>query len=68
MKSKRLFLFSLAIIVGLGGAAATAVAQSGDSIVTLCYRGRTIKVPNYLVPRYLARSGTTNGACVVTPP
>ena len=66
--SKRLFLLSLAIIVGFGGAAATALAQSGDTIVTMCYRNRTIKVPAYLVNRYLAKPGTTRGACPTTNP
>ena len=66
--SKRLVQLSLAIIVGLGGIAATALAQ-GDAIVTLCYRNRTIKVPSYLSGRYLARPPTFIGPCpVVTPP
>ena len=60
--SKRIFLLSLAFVVGFGGIAATALAQ-GDTIVTLCYRGRTIKVPFYLQQRYLAKPGTTTGAC-----
>lgn len=67
-QTKRLFLFSIAIIVGLGGVAATALAQSGDAVVTLCYRNRTIKVPSYLVARYLAKPGTTTGACGVSNP
>lgn len=66
-QSKRLFLLSLAVIVGLGGAAATALAQSGDQIVTLCYRNRTIKVPAYLVARYIAK-GAQRDACVTTNP
>ena len=66
-QSKRFFLFSLAIIVGLGGAAATALAQSGDTIVSLCYRNRTIKVPSYLTPRYIVK-GATIGACPATNP
>lgn len=66
-KSKRFLLLSLSIIVGLGGAAATALAQgAGDQIITLCYRNRTIKVPSYLVQRYLNRPGTTSGACPTT--
>lgn len=64
-QSKRFFLFSLAIVVGLGGAAATALAQSGDNIVRLCYRARTIQVPSYLTARYLAK-GATSGACPAT--
>ena len=61
--SKRFLILSIAIIVGIGGAAATALAQQGDTIVTLCYRNRTIKVPSYLAARYLAKAGTTSGAC-----
>ena len=65
--TKRSLSLTLAIIVGLGGAAA--IAQTGDAVVTLCFRQRTIKVPAYLSARYLARPGTTAGACVVvTPP
>ena len=66
-KSKRFLLLSLAIIVGLGGVAATALAQ-GDSLVTVCYRNRTIKVPTYLLNRYLAVPGTMFGSCPTTPP
>ena len=66
--TKRSLSLTLAIIVGLGGAAATALAQSGDTVVTLCYRNRTIKVPSYLSARYLARPGTTAGPCSPTPP
>ena len=66
--SKRFFQLTLAIIVGLGGIAASALAQAPtDAIVTLCYRNRTIKVPSYLVARYLAKPGTTTGACVTAP-
>ena len=65
--SKRFLVLSLSIIVGLGGAAATALAQgAGDQIITLCYRNRTIMVPSYLVQRYLNKPGTTSGACPTT--
>ena len=64
--SKKAMLTALAVIVGLGGAAATALAQ-GDSLVTLCFRNRTVQVPFYLVGRYLAVPGTTSGPCIVTP-
>ena len=64
--SKKATLMALAVIVGLGGAAATALAQ-GDALVTLCFRNRTVQIPFYLVPRYLAVPGTTSGKCIVTP-
>jgi hypothetical protein len=65
MKHSKFFLSSIAIIVGFGGIAATALAQSGDSVVALCYRDRTIRVPNYLVTRYTAKGATPN-ACPAT--
>lgn len=63
--SKRIAMMTLAGIVGLGGAAVTALAQ-GDDLVTLCFRNRTVRVPSYLVSRYLAVPGTTAGPCAVT--
>ena len=65
--TKRIVMMTLAGVVGLGGAAVTALAQ-GDELVTLCFRNRTIQVPAYLVNRYLAVIGTTAGPCVVTGP
>lgn len=62
--SKRLIALSLAVVLGLG-AAATALAQGGDNLVTLCFRNRTIQVPFYLMSRYTA-NGATVGPCVVT--
>ena len=66
-QSKRLFLLSLAIVAGLGGVAATALAQ-GDTLVVVCYHNRTIRVPFYLINRYLAVPGTTTGPCMPTQP
>ena len=57
---------TLAGVVGLGGAAVTALAQ-GDDLVTLCFRNRTIQVPTYLINRYLAVPGTLTGPCPVSP-
>ena len=67
-QSKRFFLLSLAILIGLGGGTATALPKAGSTIVTLCYRKRTIKVPSFVAARFLAKPGTTAGACPVTPP
>jgi len=63
--SKRITLIALAILSGLGAASMTALAQ-GDELVTLCFRNRTVQVPAYLVPRYLAVVGTTQGPCQST--
>jgi ABC-type sugar transport system substrate-binding protein len=60
--SKRLTLIALAVLSGLGAAGVNALAQ-GDQLVTICFRNRTVQVPNYLLPRYLAVAGTTEGPC-----
>jgi len=62
--SKRITLIALAILSGLGAAGVNALAQ-GDELVTMCFRNRTIQVPNYLVPRYFG-AGATVGPCIVT--
>ena len=59
-------MMALAGVVGLGGAAVTALAQ-GDDLVTICFRNRTVQVPTYLLNRYLAIAGTMTGPCIVTP-
>jgi hypothetical protein len=67
MKSSKRFLsITLAAIVGLGAAGLTALAASGDDLVTLCYRNRTIKVPTYLQSRYIG-VGATIGPCSPSP-
>ena len=65
-KSKRLLILSLAVITG-AGSLLTAIAQSGDDPVTMCFRGRTITVPFYLRPRYMA-NGAIDGVCPTSPP
>lgn len=64
-QSKRLFLLSLVVVAGFGGGAATALAQSGSTIVKLCYRNRTISVPSYLTARYVT-AGARPNACPTT--
>jgi hypothetical protein len=61
--SKRITLVALAILSGLGAAGVPALAQ-GDELVTICFRNRTVQVPAYLLPRYLAVAGTTQGPCI----
>ena len=65
--TKRFIMMTLAGVVGLSGAAVTALAVGGDDLVTLCFRNRTIQVPFYLINRYLAVLGTTTGPCIVSP-
>ena len=67
--SKQLLMLAIAVTGGLG-AAVTALAQSGDTLESLCYRGRLIQVPSYLVGRYVLRGATApvNGGCPATPP
>lgn len=57
---------SLAVIVGCGSLIVSSMAVSGDDLVFLCYRNVTIKVPFYLVPRYIGR-GALNGPCPTSP-
>ena len=64
--SKSLMKFALAGIIGMGAIVTSAMAQ-GDTLITICFRNRTVQVPTYLLPRYLAVVGTTPGACIVTP-
>lgn len=47
------------------GAPKEALAQTIET-VTICFRGRTIVVPSYLLTRYIAAGATAN-ACSTTP-
>ena len=45
-----------------------ALAQEpSPATVVICFRGRTVTVPSYLLSRYIA-AGATAGACVISPP
>lgn len=61
--SKRNKSFLLAIALGVGLFATDVLAYN---LITICYRTRTIEVPDYLYPRYIT-AGATDGACPVTP-
>ena len=65
-KSKRYLVLSLAILIGCGSFIVPSVAQSGDTLVYLCYRGVTIQVPFYLKQRYINR-GALNNPCPTSP-
>ncbi len=57
----------VAALVGAGAFLAVAPAlYAQSSTTTMCYRGRTIEVPNSLVSRYQTQ-GATIGACPVSP-
>lgn len=62
-KSKRHLFFTLAVAASVGIFAFDAMAAT---LITLCFRGRTIQVPDYLEPRYLS-AGATEGPCPITP-
>lgn len=65
--SKKAIITALVAIIGIGGAAATAMAQ-GDNLVTICFSNRTISVPSYLVSRYISSPlFVRTGPCGVTP-
>ena len=57
---------SLVLVAGFLLALSTPVFAQGDNLVTLCFRGRTIKVPSYLVNRYTG-AGATIGPCPTIP-
>lgn len=59
IKSKRNLFFTLAAVLGVGIFTFDALAVN---LITICFRGRTIQVPDYLEPRYLS-AGATEGAC-----
>ncbi len=62
MYKSRLFLILALAVVTVAGSIVPAVAVAGDNLVPLCYLGRTIKVPFYLVVRYTSH-GAANGPC-----
>lgn len=64
-QSKRLLALSLAVILG-GGFYGVQSYSVSTTLVTMCYRGRTIQVPFYLRATYIT-NGATDGACPTTP-
>jgi hypothetical protein len=70
-KTKRPFSLILAVVAGASAFSILAplrAAADPTDLVTICFRNRTIQVPQYLVPRYQAVPGTLiNQPCPVTP-
>jgi hypothetical protein len=69
--SKRPLSLVLAIVAGASAFSILAplrAAADPTDLVTICFRNRTIQVPQYLVPRYQAVPDTLIGqACPTTP-
>lgn len=63
---KRVLILALAMATGMAAFTIPALAQ-GDDIVFLCFRGRTIGVPFYLMNRYIV-NGATPGPCSPSQP
>ncbi len=70
---KKYYRFFALPVMGILGASALylavpqqAAAGEGTAPVTICFRGRTIQVPQYLESRYLA-AGAIQGPCMMTP-
>ncbi len=70
-KTTRPFSLILAVVAGASAFSILAplrAAADPTDLVTICFRNRTIQVPQYLVPRYQAIPGTLIGQpCPVTP-
>lgn len=52
-KNKRFALLLLALTAGAMASSLVAPAFGQGALVTICFRGRTVQVPNYLVQTYL---------------
>ncbi len=59
-KSRRLLILALAVAAGAGPLLTAYDAFAQDNLVPMCFRGRTIQVPFYLRPRYLAAGAMDN--------
>lgn len=69
-KTKRSISLLLAIVAGASAFSILAplrAAADPTDLVTICFRNRTIQVPQYLLGRYQTVPGTTVGACPTTP-
>ena len=65
-KSKKILILALAVVAG-AGPFLPSVFAAGDTLVTICYRGRTIQVPFYLLIRYTS-AGAQPNPCPTSPP
>lgn len=67
IKSTRLLTLLLAVVAGLGAFNLTSYAVSSTTLMTLCFRGRTIQVPLYLTYKYYPL-GAMDGPCPLSGP
>ena len=65
-QSKRLLALSLAVVLG-GGFYGVQSYSGSTTLVTMCYRNRTIQVPFYLRATYITQ-GAMDGPCPTTSP
>ncbi len=61
-KMKKVFHLSLAVAVGAAAFAFIPYEASAEDTVLVCYRGRTLSMPQSIAARYYA-AGATPGAC-----
>ena len=61
MKTPKVITLVLAVAAGIAGVVSSASAAQ-DDLTPVCFRGRTIQVPTYLVNRYIAAGGVP-GTC-----
>lgn len=66
MKSNRKKLLGLAVVLGCVSFISPSSYSDNDEKVTICHKGRTLKVAKSAVRAHLAH-GDTMGPCEVTP-
>lgn len=65
-KNKRFAMLLLAVVAGSTAFSLVTPVLGQTTLVTMCFRNRTIQVPSYLVPTYQAQ-GARPGPCDVSP-
>jgi hypothetical protein len=60
--NKRFAMLAVAALAGTMAFTLVAPALAQTTLVTICFRGRTVQVPSYLFPSYQLQ-GATAGPC-----